>query len=129
MADRVFFAASTGGFYHQSVHGERMPADAVEITPDEHRELIAANHERGLLITTDADSRPIAIDPPPPPLKVRLARLRQRRDSTLSATAWRVAPDEPEPDRAAWTLYRKAVRELIDADTDPSSLVWPQAPA
>lgn len=40
---------------------------AVEIT-DEHHALMMDAQAIGMVITTDADGRPVAVDPPPPPL-------------------------------------------------------------
>jgi hypothetical protein len=35
------YSPSTGGFYHPELHGEHIPADAVEITPQLHASLLA----------------------------------------------------------------------------------------
>jgi len=37
-----FYSPSTGGFYHRSLHGDAMPADAVKITPRKHALLLEA---------------------------------------------------------------------------------------
>lgn len=44
-----------------------IPPDAVEITADEHAELLAGQ-SAGKLIRPDAEGRPVLIDPPPPSL-------------------------------------------------------------
>ena len=36
----MFYSKSTGGFYSRAIHGDNIPADAVEITDEEHRELL-----------------------------------------------------------------------------------------
>jgi hypothetical protein len=43
----------------------KIPADAVEITPEKHRELLAGQSE-GKCIRADAQRHPILQDPPPP---------------------------------------------------------------
>lgn len=53
----------------------KVPADAVEITAEEHAALLAAQ-SAGKRIEADAAGRPIAVDPPAPPLdQVRAAAL------------------------------------------------------
>ena len=54
-------------------------------------------------------------------------RLRNRRDALIAKTDWRVMPDSSW-DTAPWTAYRKALRDLPNATTDPRKAVWPVAP-
>ncbi len=48
----MFFSASTGGFYSREIHGDNMPADVVEITAEQHAELIEGQ-SLGLTIQAD----------------------------------------------------------------------------
>lgn len=61
----MFYAASTGGFYVESIHGANMPSDAVEITAEQYRSL-KDGQDRGLLIQLDAAGRPILVERPAP---------------------------------------------------------------
>jgi hypothetical protein len=61
-----FFSAQTGGFYDLGIHGNNMPADAVEITDTLHTELLYGQ-SNGKVIAPDKDGMPILQDPPPPP--------------------------------------------------------------
>lgn len=61
----MFYSKSTGGFYTREIHGDAIPADAVEITTAEHAALLAGQGQ-GKRITADADGRPLLQDPPPP---------------------------------------------------------------
>lgn len=61
----MFYAKSTGGFYTPEIHGDAIPSDAVEITPEEHAALLAGQGQ-GKLIVADGDGRPLLQDPPPP---------------------------------------------------------------
>lgn len=92
----MFYAKSTGGFYSEEIHGSRkvtvvapdwqsddpdaipdtieidnpackIPADAVEITPEEHAALLDGEAS-GKRIVAAADGRPLLQDPPPPTL-------------------------------------------------------------
>lgn len=59
-----FFSAETGGFYSREIHGADIPADVVEITAEQHAELLAGQ-AAGLVISADTEGRPILIDHPP----------------------------------------------------------------
>ena len=61
----MFYAKSTGGFYDAAIHGDNIPADAVEITVEQHQALLAGQSE-GKLITADENGKPVLQDPPPP---------------------------------------------------------------
>ena len=61
----MFYAKSTGGFYDAAIHGDNIPADAVEITEAEHAALIEGQSQ-GKVIVADKSGRPILQDPPPP---------------------------------------------------------------
>lgn len=79
----MLYSGSTGGFYDADIHGENIPADAVEITREQHATLMQAQGE-GKQIASDDGGHPIAIDPPPsPPLtrdEVEEIRLRAYAD-------------------------------------------------
>jgi hypothetical protein len=61
-----FYSASTSGFYTTEVHGTGIPADAVEVSIEEHEALMQGQSE-GKDICAGADGRPALVDPPPPP--------------------------------------------------------------
>lgn len=61
----MFYSKSTSGFYIAEIHGDGIPADAVEITPEEHAELLAGQ-SGGKRIVANADGQPLLQDPPPP---------------------------------------------------------------
>ena len=62
----MFYAKSTGGFYLTEVHGDNIPADAVEITAEQHQALIEGQ-SAGKVIAPDDKGFPVLQDPPPPP--------------------------------------------------------------
>lgn len=84
----MFYAKLTGGFYVRGIHGNNIPADAVEITNEEHAALLAAQ-STGKRIEADATGRPVAVDPPSPTLpearERKLADLEQSRDAAERA--------------------------------------------
>lgn len=61
----MFYSKSTGGFYDASIHGNNIPADAVEITEAEHAALLDAQAQ-GKRIQADVNGNPVAVDPPAP---------------------------------------------------------------
>lgn len=58
----LYFSKSTRGFYESEIHGENMPVDVVEITEDQHADLLKAQSQ-GQAITSDANGNPITVDP------------------------------------------------------------------
>lgn len=57
----MFYSKSTGGFYDEAIHTS-IPADAVEITAEEHAALLE-DQSRGKVITADANGLPVAVAP------------------------------------------------------------------
>ncbi|WP_199028682.1 hypothetical protein [Ralstonia sp. ASV6] len=60
----LFYAKSTGGFYDSAIHGKNIPLDSMEESnwSMTHAQLMAAQ-ATGKAITSDADGKPIAVDP------------------------------------------------------------------
>lgn len=63
----MLFSKATNGFYDPAIHGVNIPADAVEITSEQHAALLAAQSS-GKRIVGDDNGYPIAVDPPAPTL-------------------------------------------------------------
>lgn len=61
----MYYSKSTGGFYSTKINADNIPADVVEITPEQHADFVQAK-SRGMQVVADADGNLIAIDPPPP---------------------------------------------------------------
>lgn len=61
----MFYSASTGGFYSPAIHGGSIPSDAIEITAEQHRALLAGQSS-GKRIVADESGYPVLADPPPP---------------------------------------------------------------
>ena len=58
----MFYSASSSGFYDTAIHGDTIPADAVEITPEEHAALLAGQ-SAGKRIVPNASGQPILAGP------------------------------------------------------------------
>lgn len=61
----MFYSKSTGGFYSTVIHSQNIPADAVEITADEHAALLAGQSS-GQRIVADQNGAPVLADQPAP---------------------------------------------------------------
>lgn len=68
----MFYSKTTSGFYTREIHGDNIPADAVEITKEEHLALINGQSQ-GKRIVADASGRPLLQDPPPPTIEQIIA--------------------------------------------------------
>lgn len=69
----MFYSKQTGGFYATEIHGNNIPADAVEITKELHAALINGQSE-GKRIVADEAGRPVLADPPPPNTEQTIAQ-------------------------------------------------------
>lgn len=85
----MFYAKSTGGFYARSIHGDAIPADAVEITTEEHAALLDGQ-SNGKRIVADAEGWPLLADPPAPTLDelktAKNAEINQARATANAST-------------------------------------------
>lgn len=88
--DKMFYSATTKGFYDPAIHGNNIPADAVEITTEEYTDLLDGQ-VGGKQIVPDENGRPILVNPVVDlvaqritEIKIELAELDQRRIRPLA---------------------------------------------
>lgn len=121
MLSKRYYAASTGGFYHERFHEDGIPKDAVEITPEEHAILLDAQAV-GRVIRPDANGRPVAVDVVLTP-EQQAATVRAERDMRLVSTNWMVerhteqqaasiTTDLTSQQYIALLTYRQALRDI-----------------
>ncbi len=89
----MFYSASTNGFYTPEIHGDNIPADAVEITEAEHAALLEGQ-SKGKVIVADESGRPILQDPPPPTLEQIIAQFEARVQLWLDEQARALGYDD-----------------------------------
>ena len=123
----MFYSKTTNGFYTREIHGDNIPADAVEIAEAEHAALIEGQ-SHGKRIASDANGRPILQDPPPLTVEELAANARAERDALLTACDWTQVADAPV-DQAAWCAYRQALRDVPEQAGFPTEIIWPVKPA
>ena len=118
-----------GGFFTDVDHGDKVPTDAVKLTPEEYRSLVDASTAKE--IVPGPDGRPIAIERRA--LPVTPEQRRSERDAVLIATDGPVqrhrdeietstAPTLSKEQYIALLEYRQALRDL------PQHPGWPDAP-
>ena len=80
----MLYSKTTGGFYSHDIHGESIPADAAEITDEEHVALLEGQSQ-GKRIVSDETGRPILADHPAPTLAESIAALIRQIDADADA--------------------------------------------
>lgn len=85
----MFYSQSTRGFYTPEIHGDNIPADAVEITAEQHAALLDGQ-AAGKVITPDENGFPVLADPPPPTAAQLQAATNAQARAYLASTDWYV---------------------------------------
>ena len=101
----MFYSTQTGGFYDTAIHGSAIPADAVEITDEQHQALLEGQSQ-GKIIAADKNGKPVLVDPPlpdpvPPTILEQITAIestitnRRLREAALTeeGKAWLAAKD------------------------------------
>ena len=83
---KVFYSASTGGFYESDINGDKIPPDSVEITSEYRWELVNAQSAEKI-ITADGSGYPILTAPPPPTQSQIIAQYESALDTHLDSVA------------------------------------------
>lgn len=79
------YYSKTGGFYLREIHGDKIPADAVEITAEEWQALLDGQ-AHGKIIVAGKGGKPELRDPEPPaPVVPAQVTMRQARLALLAA--------------------------------------------
>ncbi|MCT9014628.1 tail fiber assembly protein [Cupriavidus gilardii] len=129
------YSPSTGGFYDPSIHGDGIPADAIEVSDDDYWALMAAPAD-GKIIAASETGYPVAVDPPPLPPEQLLAANTALRNRLLAEAAERMAPlqdavdlgmatEEEQARLLQWKQYRIALSRL---DLTLAPVPWPGTP-
>lgn len=82
----MYFSKATGGFYSVEIHGDNIPADAVEITIEQHAALLEGQSQ-GKIIGADGVGNPVLIDPPAPTQEQVVASYSAAVQSHMDAAA------------------------------------------
>lgn len=107
----------------------QIPADAVEITAEQHAALLAAQ-TGGMVIAANADGHPEAVTPAATPLTwedIRRTRRTLRAESDFSQLPDVRARIGAELS-AAWDVYRTALTDVTTHFLTPGEVIWPVKP-
>jgi len=85
----MFYSAQTNGFYTPEIHGDNTPADAVEITREQHAALLEGQSQ-GKVIASDSKGRPVLQDPPKPTPEQLQEQANAEARAYLASTDWYV---------------------------------------
>lgn len=126
---KIYFSASTCGFYDSEIHGENVPEDAVEITRAEHAALIAGQGG-GLRIVVGTGGKPMLANLPAPTEAELVDSARAQRNALLRASDWVAlrAMETGAPIPQEWAAYRQLLRDVPQQEGFPVSVGWPQSP-
>ena len=125
----MFYSPTTGGFYDRKIHGDAIPANAIEITRDEHAALLAGQ-SAGQRIEADEHGHPVLRDTPAPSDDALADAARARRDALITATDYLLMPDYPisAEQLAKVRAYRQALRDVPLQAGFPQAIDWPEPP-
>lgn len=131
----MFFSKLTSGFYSRDIHGDAIPADAVEITDEYHSELLAGQSAGKRIVAVALDSMPgqqiallegapvaggypVLADPEPTPLPIVIeqakARVRAARVTVFGTLAGIQSKAQTDGD----TATAKAISAIQDQLAD-----------
>ncbi len=123
MIDVTIYATATGAIRRTARVMDEAEAD-LNCAPDEAWVAGVAD-----LLLDEVVAGQIVAKPPAPPDAARAwAALRAERARRLTACDWTQVADAPV-DRAAWAVYRAALRALPQNTIDPRAPVWPAPPS
>lgn len=133
----MFASKSTRGFYDVTIHAS-MPEDVVEISAENHAELLAGQ-SAGKVIAWGDDGYPVLVDPPPLTPEEAAAIERAWRDAKLAATDGVVTRHRDELEEGMETTlsaaqytelqaYRRLLRNWPEAGKFPLIEHRPSAP-
>lgn len=129
----MFYSASTAGFYAIEIHGDNIPADAVEITPEQHAALLQGQSV-GKVIAADENGYPVLIDPPQPTTEQLADTARAERDRLIESVRWRIERhsdelalgSEPTEPLEPLLQYTQALRDVPQQEGFPGDIDWPE---
>lgn len=120
----IFYSKTAQGFFDTLIYPvERIPQDAVQITEQQHYDLMMGQ-TNGMRIDGDENGNPILREHDPS----TDVDVRAIRDSLLRETDWTQLPDIPQVIKDKWATYRQELRDVPEQQGFPADVVWPIKP-
>jgi hypothetical protein len=119
----IYFSPSCYGFFDTDVGYNTLPDDIIEITREQHEQLLhGVNILRKQIVVEEGTVKLInsVIVPTWDSIKAKRARL-------LAGSDYTQMPDWPG-DKQAWATYRQQLRDIPQSFTAPEDVVWPTPP-
>ncbi len=119
----IYFSPSRYGFFDTDVGYNTLPDDIIEITREQHEQLLhGVNILRKQIVVEEGTVKLInsVIVPTWDSIKAKRARL-------LAGSDYTQMPDWPG-DKQAWATYRQQLRDIPQSFTAPEDVVWPTPP-
>lgn len=108
----MHYSPSHNSFYTSEIHGDNIPADAVEITVEEHQALLEGQSQ-GKRIVADENGYPVLQDPPPLTLDevkaAKLAEINAECDAEIGA----IKATYPDTEVMSWDKQEMEARALL----------------
>lgn len=123
----MFYSKFTGGFYNLEIHGENIPADAVEITKEQHTFLLEGQ-SHGKIIGSDEAGFPVLLDPAPATAEqiwplIKAERDRRKSLGVLAAGNWFHSDADSRIQQLALTIMGQTMPAGIQWKTMSGSFV------
>lgn len=134
----LFFSGATGAFYDDGLWSADLPADVVEVTPQDHAALMAAV-SMGKILHAGPNGAPVAVDPPSPSMETLAALARRRRDVEIAGLRYLVERHRDELALGLTTTltaedfrlvleHIQALRDVPEQSAFPEAIDWPALP-
>jgi hypothetical protein len=119
----LFYSPSTKGFYDDELGYASLPDDRIEITPQQHTDLLNGMYKDNKDISCDNGVLSLVNRT----IVITWDQVRAKRNNLLTQSDYTQMPDWPG-NKTAWTEYRQELRDLPQKQTDPNNITWPTAP-
>lgn len=127
----VQFDPATGNIYGwgesmEVPSGPGVLLDAEPPDPPEHYRVTSGRIE----MKTPAEIAAVMEDAAQRAGNEAISRMRRIRNRLLTESDWTQMPDAPLDDetRAAWAVYRQALRDIPQTTDEPDDVIWPAQP-
>lgn len=119
----LYYSLKTNGFYDTSMHYDKLPTELIEITPAKHSELLLGLNSNKEIKYVDEKLILVEI----PHVSPTWESIRRERNTLLVQSDYTQLLDWPG-DKQAWSTYRQQLRDIPQAYSETTQVIWPTAP-
>lgn len=114
-----YYSPSAKGFFLDSIH-KNIPNDAIALTEEQYTELVNCDPAKEIAYI---DGRLVMVDRD---LSITWGMVRSKRDRLIAKTDWTQLADVPAEVSEKYKLYRQALRDVPQTNSNPNQVVWPE---